>query len=91
MSYSKTIALGSAGSLVIAESGGNANVTVSLNESVGGGSVSGFAKATLSAEVQVSGAELINAGLALAAAKWPTLASAVTVLQGLIDTELAKL
>jgi hypothetical protein len=86
MGYSKQI-----GPLSISESGGIATISVSASASVGGGSVAGVVQASVSASAQVSGVELVNAGLAIAASKFPSLASEIAALQGLIDAEIAKL
>lgn len=91
MGFSKVIALGNAGSLTITEAGGIASVKVSVSESVGGGSVSGVAKAQLSAEVDVSAAMLIDAGLKLAAEKFPSAAIIIASVQAMVDAELAKI
>lgn len=86
MSYSK-----SWGPLSISESGGIATVAVSASASVGGGSVAGVVQASVSASAQISGVELVNAGLAIAASKFPAIAGEIAALQGLIDAEIAKL
>ena len=89
MSYSKVIQLGSVGSITISESAGNASVALSLNESVGGGDVKGFAKASVSVAVDVSAQELIDAGLALAEAKFPTAAAEIAGVKAIIDAAIA--
>lgn len=90
MAYQKVIPVGSAGSVTISEDGGTASVKVSLSEQAGGGNVVGFAKASLSAELDVSAAELVDAGLAIAAAKYPAAAALIDGVKAIIDSEMAK-
>lgn len=90
MSYSKTIAVGSQGSLVITEAEGVATVKFDLSQNAGGGPVAGFAQGQVSAQVSVSAKELIDAGLALAAAKFPTATVIITEVQAVIDAEISK-
>ena len=86
MAYSKQI-----GPVLISESAGVATVSVSVSETAGGGSVAGFVTASLSAQAQVSAIELVNAGLALAAEKFPAAASLITGVQAIVDAEVAKI
>lgn len=90
MGFSKVIPVGEAGSISITESGGVATVKVALSQGVGGGSVAGFAKAQVSAEIDVSAIQLIDAGLALLKEKFPAAASIVDGAQAIIDAEVAK-
>jgi hypothetical protein len=89
MSYSKTIPLGTVGSIVIAEASGNATVTLALTE-LSGGSFPGVAKAVVSAEVEVDGKTLIDLGLALISAKYPSASAIITGLEGIINAGVAS-
>lgn len=89
--FSKVIQVGNAGQVAISEQGGVASVKVSLSEQVGGGSVAGVVKATVSAELDVSAKQLIDAGLDLAAAKFPAAAAAIEGAKAIIDAEMANL
>lgn len=86
----KVIPLGTVGNLVLAEEAGVVSLKLSLAESVGGGSVAGVVKAGLSAEVELSAAQLIDVGLELAKAKFPSVASLIDAAKLAIDAELAK-
>ena len=90
MSYSKVIPIGSVGQIEIKEEGGSASVKVSIAESVGGGDVAGVAKASLSAEIDISAIQLIDAGLSLVESKYPAIAGMVAMLKAAIDAEAAK-
>ncbi len=90
MAYSKVIQVGSAGSVTISEEGGVASVKVSLAESAGGGDVAGFAKATLSAELDVSALQLVDAGLGVLESKYPAAAPLIATIKGIIDSEASK-
>lgn len=90
MGYSKLIPIGSAGQLSIAEAGGVAQLQLSLSESVGGGSVAGVAKGSVSASIEVSALELVDAGLGLLESKFPAVASIIAVLKAAIDAEASK-
>lgn len=87
----KVIPIGSAGQLTISESGGVASISVSISQSVGGGSVAGVASGSLSASVQLSAAQLIDAGLELAKEKFPSAAAVINGAKAAIDAEMAKL
>ena len=88
--FSKSIDLGSAGKLDLSELAGVVTAKLSLSESVGGGSVAGVVKGTVSAEVDFGAQQLIDAGLALVKAKYPALAAVVDAVQSGIDAEIAK-
>lgn len=90
MGFSKVIQVGSAGQIVIAEQGGKASVSVSLSEQAGGGQAASFAKASVSASLEVDAVVLIDAGLELAKAKFPGAASLIDGAKAIIDTELAQ-
>ena len=89
MSLSKEIKLGSIGTLTISESSGVATLAISIAESVGGGDVAGFAKVGASVNVQLGVQELIDAGLALAAAKFPSAAPEINGLKAIMDAAIA--
>lgn len=90
MSLSKVIPIGSVGSLSLQESAGMVSVKVTVSQALGGGSVAGAVKASATAEVDVSAQVLIDAGLELAAAKFPAVASLLQAAKVAIDAELAK-
>jgi hypothetical protein len=90
MSYSKVIQLGKAGSINISESAGVASVAISISEA-SGGSLANVAKGTLSAEVSVSAAVLIDALLGLVASKYPSSASLISGLEAIINAEIVNL
>lgn len=90
MSFSKVIPVGSVGQLEISEAGGVATLKATLAQSAGGGSMEGVAKASASIELDVSAKQLIDAGLELAAAKFPMAAAAIEGAKAMIDAELAK-
>jgi hypothetical protein len=89
MGYSKKIQVGPA-SLSISESAGAATVAISVDESLGGGSIAGVAKAKASAEIDVEAQVLIDAGFALAEAKWPTIAPYLKMAQVEIDSLVSQ-
>lgn len=76
------------GPLSISEAGGNFTLAIDESVKVGGGSVAGVVSASGQGSVEVEGSVLIDAGLKALASKYPSLASAVTLLQGLVDAEL---
>lgn len=90
MGFQKTIPIGSAGQVDLSEAGGIATLKVSLAQAVGGGSMAGVAKASASVEVDVSAAQLIDAGFELAKAKFPSVALLIDEAKLLVDAELAK-
>jgi hypothetical protein len=89
MAFSKIIPVGSAGSLTIAEQAGEAKFILSLNEAVGGGKTAGALKAGVAIEVDVEGKALIDAGFAIAIAKFPGVSAILAQAQALIDAEIA--
>jgi hypothetical protein len=91
MSFSKTIALGSLGSLVVSESAGVAQLQLSVGDAIGGGQAAGVATASASVQAQVSAKQLIDLGFALAEAKFPSAASLIAAAQAAVDAELATL
>lgn len=90
MSYSKVIPVGSAGSLTISEAAGEGKLVLSVAEAAGG-SLVGVAKASINVEVDVSVAALVDVGLALAEAKYPSAAALIAGIKGIIDAEVATL
>jgi hypothetical protein len=89
--FQKVIPVGEAGQVSITEQGGVATVKVELAQKVGGGSVAGVVSAKVSAELDISAIQLIDAGLALLKAKFPAAASIVDGAQAIIDAEVGKL
>lgn len=85
MSYSKSIALGSVGQISISESAGKANLSLTLSEQAGGNEIAGFAKGSVSVSVELDAKELIDAGMALAEAKFPSAAPEIAALKAIID------
>lgn len=81
MSFSKVIKLGSNGSLTVSESQGVAKIAFALSDALDAGAVGQVAKATVSAELDVSALDLAQMGLDLIKSKLPV------DLQGLV-TEL---
>lgn len=90
MGFSKVIPVGSAGSVSINEQDGVASVKVTLSQSAGGGEIAGFAKASLTAEIDISAQQLIDAGLELAKVKFPSAAALIDAAKAGIDAEMAK-
>lgn len=88
--FSKSIALGSLGSLTVSESDGVARLSVSVGAVAGSGDVAGALKCVASVEADVAASELIDLGLALAEAKFPAIASLIADAKAGIDAELAK-
>lgn len=90
MSFSKVIQLGTIGQLTLGETAGAVQLQIGVADSAGGGSVAGVAKVSANVSAEISIAELIDAGLALAEAKFPALSSEIAVLKGLVDAAIAK-
>ena len=90
MGFSKEIVSGDAGSLIISEDSGVAKLALVGSVSLGGGSMAGVVKAKASVEVDVSAQQLIDAGLELAAHKYPAAAPLIEMAKKAIDAELAK-
>lgn len=91
MSYSKVIPIGNAGSLNISEAGGVAKLDIAIAESLGGGNIAGVAKASVAIGVEVSALLLMDAGMDLAASKFPQFAAEIALVKGALDAEAAKL
>jgi len=77
MAFSKSIALGSVGSLVLAEAAGAASVTISASESLAGG----VASVQASASGVVQDAELVQLVLDYMKAKIPSAATLISDLE----------
>lgn len=90
MSFKKEIELGSVGKVVLTEEAGVVCAELSLSESVGGGSLVGVMKGSVSAKAEVDAKLLIDAGLELAKIKFPAVASLIDGAKVAIDAELAK-
>lgn len=82
---SVTVVSGPNGSVVFSEAGLVGKLTVSASASLGGGEMSGVVKASVSAEVELSAAQLIDAGLQIAAAKFPAAAAEIAAAKAVID------
>ena len=88
--YSKSIPVGSLGQVSISEQGGVATVKVTLSEQAGGNEIKGFAKASLSAELDVDAMALVDAGLVMLEGKFPAVAPLIATIKGIIDSEATK-
>lgn len=91
MGFQKVIEIGQMGSLTISEQGGVASVKIGIAAQAGGGSVAGAAKGQVSAEIDLSAIELIDAGMALLESKFPSAAPVIASIKALIDAEAANL
>lgn len=89
--FQKVIPLGEAGSLTIAESGGVAKLSASIGASLGGGAVAGVLKGSATLELDVGAQQLVDLGLDLAAAKFPSVAPLIAAAKSAIDAQLAKI
>lgn len=88
MGFSKTIALGSKGSLSISESLGKVSLNLSLSDSIGGGAVAGVASVGVSAFANVEASELANALFELIESKSP---AGIQVVEKAVQAEVLKL
>jgi len=91
MPFQKTIVSGQLGSVSISESDGVATVSATAQASLGGGSVAGAATVNATVAVNLSAKQLIDAGFALAEAKFPSVAQYLKMAQDAIDAEIAAL
>lgn len=91
MSFQKVLIQGDVGSVQISESGGVACISASLSASAGGGNLKGVASVSASVAVNVSAVHLMDAGLDLAASKFPQFAAEVALIKAALDAEAAKL
>lgn len=73
----------------ISEAAGNVTLAVTLSESAGGGALAGVASVSGSLSVSFGAKQLIDAGLELAAAKYPSVAALITEAKVLIDAEIS--
>jgi hypothetical protein len=72
-------------------SGGTASLSANASFSAGGGPVAGFLSLSNQTTIAVKDQVLVDAGLAVAAEKFPALAGEIKALQALVDAELAKI
>jgi hypothetical protein len=86
----KVLASGPMGSVVLKEAAGVVSLVLASELALGGGSMEGAMKAKLSGELDLDAKILIDAGLELAAAKFPALAMEIMAAKALIDAEIAK-
>lgn len=91
MGFQKVIAIGSVGQLTISEVAGVATVKIGISDQAGGGSIAGAIKGQVSAEIDLSAIELIDAGMALIESKFPAAAPIVASVKAIIDAEAANL
>ncbi len=91
MGFSKQIISGEYGSVTISEAAGVATVAASANGALGGGSVAGVASVSATVAVNLSAKQLIDAGFALAEAKFPTVAPFLKMANDAMDAEIAAL
>lgn len=89
MSLSKTITLGSIGSITISEGSGIASLAITVGAEAGGGAIAGFAKVKNTTEVDIEDQILVDAGLEIAATKFPGFAVEIAALKALIDSKLS--
>lgn len=90
MAFSKVLYQGADGSVIVSEDAGVVKFTAEASVALGGGSVAGALKLHSSNCVELSAAQLMDAGLALAMEKFPSIAAEIAVVKGLIDAELSK-
>ena len=79
------------GQLTISESGGLANVALSMHAGLGGGNVKDFAEASVSVGASIHALMLMEAGLDLLAAKFPQFSAEIKLVEAALDAEVAKL
>ena len=79
------------GPVVISEAAGNFTIAINDTISVGGGAMKGIIKATGTAQAEVSGAILAEAGLEYLKLKFPQFASEIDVVEKELAIEIAKL
>ena len=91
MGYSKELPIGEVGKLVISEEAGQASAKLVLSSEMGGGKVHGFAKASVSAELDLDSVMLIKVGFELAKAKYPTMAPYIAAAETALLVEIAKI
>jgi hypothetical protein len=91
MSFQKVLIQGDVGSVQISESGGQACISASLSAAAGGGNLKGVASVSASISVNVSAIHLMDAGIDLAASKFPQFAAEIALIKAALDAEAAKL
>jgi hypothetical protein len=74
----------------VSEAAGVVTLKASIAQSVGGGQAAGALKASAIVELDLEVKQLVDLGLELAAAKFPTAAALIAAAQSAIDAELAK-
>ena len=82
MALSKTF-----GPVTISEAGGVVTISAAM-PAIGGGAMAGVVSG--SASVSISGSMLLDAGLALASEKLPSMSAEIALIKAALDTELAK-
>lgn len=90
MSFSKTLAAGDAGSIVVSEAMGIVTLKLDVGASMGGGAMAGVVKANAGAQVDVGALQLINVVLDMAKEKVPSIASIIDGAKVMIEAELKK-
>lgn len=90
MLFSKSFVGPMGSTLSIEASGGEVKIIASESGSLGGGEIEGVVTVKGSAEIDVKDQMLIDAGLDMAAAKFPVVASLIAGAKLVIDAELAK-
>ncbi len=78
------------GPVSISESQGNFTFAIDDSVKVGGGSVEGVISVSGQGSATLEAGVLVDAGLAAAEAKYPSLAAEIAVLKDMIDSEIAK-
>lgn len=86
----KDLVKGQYGGIVLTESAGNVTLSGTLSASLGGGEAQGVVSVSGSIGVTLQASHLIDMGLDLAAAKYPSVASLIAAAKLAIDAELAK-
>lgn len=89
MSFQKQLFSVGGATGTISESAGNVTLAVTLAENAGGGALAGVATVSGSLSVSFGAKQLIDAGLELAATKFPSVAALIKEAQVLIDAEIA--
>lgn len=90
MTFSKSFVGPAGSSLSIEAANGEVKIVASESGELGGGEVQGFLKVKGSAEIDLEDQMIIDAGLDMAAAKFPMVASLIQGAKAAIDAELSK-
>ncbi len=91
MGFSKTLVSAEGVSVSISESAGVASLSASLSKSAGGGEAAGIVAVSGSLNLSLDAKHLIDLGLELAEAKYPSVASVIALVKAGVDAEIAKL